>query len=212
MAGPIKILIADDHQLLTAGLKMAIESWEDFEVVGIASDGKATVELCDSSQPDIVLMDMQMPILSGAEAARRIKKAHPKIRVVALTTFDDRETVSQALQAGCDGFLLKIISLEQLRSSLYAVMDGLSVMDEDAMEHLRQREQRRTRQDFSERELTILQYICMGCSNKEIAGKLALQPGTVKNIVSLLLSKTFCISRADLTRYALENRLVKPDP
>ncbi len=211
MEKKIRILIADDHQLLTSGLKLAIGQWEEFEVVGITSNGKDTVDFCRDSDPDIILMDMQMPVMSGAEATAAIKKDHPDIRIIALTTFDDDETVSDAIKAGCDGFLLKIISPEQLRTSLHTVMDGVGVFDDEAMERLRRREQTRTAVEFSERELAILQYVCQGLSNKEIAEKLSLQPGTIKNLVSIMLNKTFCVSRASLVRYALDNKLVKTD-
>lgn len=211
MADKIKILIADDHQLLTSGLKLAIDSWDEFEVAGIAANGKETTELCRMNTPDIILMDMQMPIMSGAEAAAAIKKEHPDIRIIALTTFDDDETVSEALKSGCDGFLLKIISPDQLRSSLHAVMDGIGVFDDEAMAKLRRREDTRAKCEFSERELTILKYICQGMSNKEIADQLSLQPGTIKNLVSIMLNKTFCVSRTALTRFAIDNKLVKTE-
>ena len=211
MEQKIKILIADDHQLLTSGLKLEIAQWEDFEVAGITSNGKDTVEFCEKQEPDIILMDMQMPVMSGAEATVMIKKDHPDIRIVALTTFDDDETVSDALKSGCDGFLLKIISPEQLRTSLHAVMDGVGVFDDEAIARLRRREEAKAAGEFSERELSILRYICEGLSNKEIAEKLSLQPGTIKNLVSIMLNKTFCVSRTALARYALDNKLVKPD-
>ena len=211
MEQKIKILIADDHQLLTSGLKLEIAQWEDFEVAGITSNGKDTVEFCEKQEPDIILMDMQMPVMSGAEATAMIKKDHPGIRIIALTTFDDDETVSDALKSGCDGFLLKIISPEQLRTSLHAVMDGVGVFDDEAMARLRRREEAKAAGEFSERELSILRYICEGLSNKEIAEKLSLQPGTIKNLVSIMLNKTFCVSRTALARYALDNKLVKPD-
>ena len=211
MEQKIKILIADDHQLLTSGLKLEIAQWEDFEVAGITSNGKDTVEFCEKQEPDIILMDMQMPVMSGAEATVMIKKDHPDIRIVALTTFDDDETVSDALKSGCDGFLLKIISPEQLRTSLHAVMDGVGVFDDEAIARLRRREEAKAAGEFSERELSILRYICEGLSNKEIAEKLSLQPGTIKNLVSIMLNKTFCVSRTALARYALDNKLVKLD-
>jgi len=211
MEQKIRILIADDHQLLTSGLKLEIAQWEDFEVAGITSNGKDTVEFCEKQEPDIILMDMQMPVMSGAEATLMIKKDHPGIRIIALTTFDDDETVSDALKSGCDGFLLKIISPEQLRTSLHAVMDGVGVFDDEAMARLRRREEAKAAGEFSERELSILRYICEGLSNKEIAEKLSLQPGTIKNLVSIMLNKTFCVSRTALARYALDNKLVKPD-
>jgi len=211
MKKTFRILIADDHPLLTAGLKLAVKGWEEFTLVGAASSGEEAVALCETAAPDVVLMDMQLPGISGAEAAAAIKARRPQARVVALTTFDDRETVAAALAAGCDGFLLKVIQPEQLRAALHSILDGISVIDQNAMDALRQREAAPASCGFSEREREILYYVCRGCSNREIAEKLSLQPGTIKNMVSLLLSKTYCVSRADLTRYALAHQLVNPE-
>ncbi len=114
MQKKIRVLIADDHPLLTAGLEMTIGSWEEFEVAGTARDGEEAVSLSEAVHPDIVIMDMKMPNLSGCEAIARIKDRQPEVKVLALTTFDDRETVSRAMDAGCDGFLLKVIGSEKL--------------------------------------------------------------------------------------------------
>ncbi|MCR5375527.1 MAG: response regulator transcription factor [Lachnospiraceae bacterium] len=210
MSEKIKVILADDHKLLLSGLRMQLGTWDEFAVIGTCVNGQETVEACERELPDIVLMDMQMPVLSGFEATKIIKERHPSVKVVALTTFDDYETVDAALQAGCDGFLLKVSDPEQLRSSLHSVMEGVSVMDAGAMKHLRHKEEGGG-VDLNDRELTVLQLVCKGYTNKEIAGVLSLQPGTVKNIVSMLLGKTFCVSRADLTRYAFKNNLVKPE-
>lgn len=211
MSDKIKVILADDHKLLLSGLTMQLGMWDEFAVIGTCVNGQETVEACARELPDIVLMDMQMPVLSGFEATTIIKEKYPSVKVVALTTFDDYETVDAALRAGCDGFLLKVSDPEQLRSSLHSVMEGVSVMDAGAMKHLRRKEEGGSGVDLNERELTVLQLVCKGYTNKEIAGVLSLQPGTVKNIVSMLLSKTFCVSRADLTRYAFKNNLVKPE-
>lgn len=207
MKEKIQVILADDHKLLLAGLNMQLSSWEEFEVIATCVNGKETIEACDRKLPDIILMDMQMPVLSGVEATRIIKEKHPEVKIVALTTFDDHETVENALNAGCDGFLLKVSDPEQLRSSLHSVMDGVNVMDAEAMKHFRQKEESPGANGLNERELTVLKLVCKGYTNKEIAGVLSLQPGTVKNIVSMLLSKTFCVSRADLTRYAYKHNL-----
>ncbi|MBO7336337.1 MAG: response regulator transcription factor [Lachnospiraceae bacterium] len=205
MKDKIKVILADDHKILLSGLNMQIASWDEFEVAGMCVNGKETVEACEKEVPDLVLMDMQMPVLTGYEATKIIKEKHPEVKVVALTTFDDHETVEAAINAGCDGFLLKVSDPEQLRSALHSVMDGMNIMDAGAMKHLRQKE---SVGEFNDRELTVLKLVCEGYTNKEIAGVLSLQPGTVKNIVSMLLSKTLCVSRADLTRYAYKNNLV----
>lgn len=209
MTERIKVLIADDHPILTAGLKLTVEGWEEFALTGIAANGREAVSLCEKETPDIVLLDMQMPVMSGTEAAFVIKKRFPKTHIVALTTFYGAETVDAALKSGCDGFLLKTIDAEQLRISLHSIMNGLSMIDGEAMEQLRKREAAHLYLDFNEREIELLGYICKGLSNKEIAEKLSLQPGTVKNMVSMLLNKTFCVSRADLTRYAMEHGLIQ---
>lgn len=210
MKEKINVVLADDHRLLLSGLSMQLSSWEEFEVTATCVNGKETVEACDRSIPDVILMDMQMPVLSGVEATKIIKEKHPEVKIIALTTFDDHETVEAALNAGCDGFLLKVMEPDQLRTSLHSVMDGISVMDAEAMKHFRQKAEG-SAGELSERELTVLKLVCKGYTNKEIAGVLSLQPGTVKNIVSMLLSKTFCVSRADLTRYAYKNNLVEMD-
>ncbi len=208
MKEKIKVILADDHKILLAGLNMQLESWEEFNVIAQCVNGKETIEACDKEKPDIILMDMQMPVLTGFEATKIIKEKYPDIKVVALTTFDDYETVEAALDAGCDGFLLKVSNPDQLRSSIHSVMDGVNIMDAEAMKHFRQKKENNGGSEFNDRERMVLKLICEGYTNKEIAGVLSLQPGTVKNIVSMLLNKTFCVSRADLTRYAYKNKLV----
>lgn len=205
----IKVVLADDHPLLTAGLKMSINGWEEFEVVGIASNGIEVVELCERLLPDLIIMDMQMPLLSGPEAIKRIKVRFPTIRIMALTTFDDAETVSHAMEAGCDGFLLKVIAPDKLKASLLSVAGGINVYDESVMTQMKRNIRSKTEVDFSGREIEILRLVCQGLTNAEIAGKLSLRPGTVKNLISLLLSKSCCISRAQLVKYATENRLIE---
>ena len=133
----------------------------------------------------------------------------PEVRVLALTTFDDVNTVSGALEAGCNGFLLKVIDPEKLRSSMLSIAGGLNVYDEDAISHLQQSLKDRRNTAFSSREREVLGYVCEGMTNAEIAAKLNLRPGTVKNMISLLLSKTDCISRAQLVKYAAENNLIE---
>ena len=203
----IRVLLADDHPIMAEGLKLTIGAWEEFEIVGIAHDGLQAVELSRTLSPDVIVLDMQMPRLSGLEAARQITAEHPQIRILALTTFDDAETVENAMSAGCNGFLLKIVEPEKLRASLLSIANGLNVYDKEAVSHLKQSMCRRTELEFSAREREVLRYVCLGMTNVEIADQLNLRPGTVKNMISLLLSKTGCISRAQLARYAADKRL-----
>lgn len=209
MSGKIRVLLADDHPLMNEGLKMTISKWEEFEVIGVAKDGIQAVELSRQLKPDLLVMDMQMPKLSGPAAVKQIRGFLPEVRVLALTTFDDVNTVSGALEAGCNGFLLKVIDPEKLRSSMLSIAGGLNVYDEDAISHLQQSLKDRRNTAFSSREREVLGYVCEGMTNAEIAAKLNLRPGTVKNMISLLLSKTNCISRAQLVKYAAENNLIE---
>ena len=207
MSGRIRVLLADDHPIMTEGLKLTISAWSEFEVVGIAADGQRAVEMCQSLSPDLVILDMQMPRLSGPEAIEQIRRDHPGVRTVALTTFDDADTVARAMEAGCNGFLLKVIAPEKLRASLLSIAGGMNVYDEEAMSHLKMNLSQRPEVDFTPRELEMLGYVSRGMTNAEIADRLNLRPGTVKNMISLLLNKTGCISRAQLARYAADNRL-----
>ena len=205
----IRIILADDHPIMTEGLKLTISSWEEFEVIGIASDGEKAVEMSVKLLPDLVITDMQMPKLSGAEIIKRLKEKIPGIRILAFTTFSDAETVSRAVKAGCDGFLLKVIEPEKLRASLLSIASGLNVYDEDVIKQMKKGLKEEPGVVFSKREQEIIRYICQGMTNAEIADKLHLRPGTVKNIVSLLLSKCGCISRAQLVKYASEKGLME---
>ena len=207
MSERFRVLLADDHPIMTEGLKLTISAWSEFEVVGIAADGQRAVEMCRSLSPDLVILDMQMPRLSGPEAIEQIRREHPSIRTVALTTFDDADIVARAMEAGCNGFLLKVIAPEKLRSSLLSIAGGMNVYDDEAMSHLKMNLSQRPEVDFTSRELEMLGYVSRGMTNAEIADRLNLRPGTVKNMVSLLLNKTGCISRAQLARYAADNRL-----
>ena len=207
MSGRIRVLLADDHPIMTEGLKLTISAWSEFEVVGIAADGQRAVEMCRTLSPDLVILDMQMPRLSGPEAIEQIRRDHPRVRTVALTTFHDADTVARAMEAGCNGFLLKVIAPKKLRASLLSIAGGMNVYDDEAMSHLKMNLSQRPEVDFTSRELEMLGYVSRGMTNAEIADRLNLRPGTVKNMISLLLNKTGCISRAQLARYAADNRL-----
>lgn len=208
MGKKIRVLIADDHPLLTSGLEMAIGGWDEFEVCGVAATGIEAVELCHQTSPDVVVMDMRMPEMSGGEAIGEIKAGNPSIRILALTTFDDSETVASAMNAGCDGFLLKVTDPAKLRSTLLTIMAGVNVYDEGIMAKWRESKQPKAALAFTDREREILACLCEGMTNAEIADRVGLRTGTVKNLVSLLLSKAGCVSRAQLVRFATDNGLV----
>ena len=196
MSKRITVLLADDHPIMAEGLKLTISAWDEFEVVGIATDGQEAVELCRALSPDLVILDMQMPRLSGPEAIRQIRKEHPDTRTLALTTFDDADTVARAMGAGCNGFLLKVIEPDKLKASLLSIAGGLNVYDEEAVSHLNRHIKSGASVDISPREQAVLRYVCQGMTNAEIADRLGLRPGTVKNMISLLLSRPLLSAHA----------------
>ena len=204
----IKVLIVDDHPLLTMGLRMTIEKWDEFDVTGTAENGKEAILLCRELKPDLIIMDMQMPIMSGPEAIRNIKEKHPGIRILALTAFDDAKTISDAFEAGCEGFLLKMTSPEKMREVMKSIVSGIHVYDDSVIKTYKASLLAKKGPDFTDRELEILRYLSQGLTNAEIAAKVHLRTGTVKNLVSMLLSKTNSISRAKLVNYAMERHLI----
>ena len=140
-------------------------------------------------------------ILKNDKGEEFMNQVHP------LHSLAPRDIVARAMEAGCNGFLLKVIAPEKLRSSLLSIAGGMNVYDDEAMSHLKMNLSQRPEVDFTPRELEMLGYVSRGMTNAEIADRLNLRPGTVKNMISLLLNKTGCISRAQLARYAADNRL-----
>lgn len=203
-----KVLISEDHPIFALGLKMCIDRWDEFKFVGIAENSSSTMLLCSELLPDIVIMDMDMPILPQTDALRRIKGNHPKVKILALTAICSEEIINTTMLTGCEGFLLKATEPEKLHRALLSVMDGINVYDEKIMEITYSSILNKPGMDFTDRERKILESICRGSTNAEIADKMMLHTGTVKNLISLLLSKTNSVSRSQLATFAIENHIV----
>jgi DNA-binding NarL/FixJ family response regulator len=219
----IRVLLVDDQALFREGLETLLSVHKDIQVVGQASNGQEAVEVAAQVRPDVVLMDVRMPILDGVRATRRLKKALPQCRVIVLTTFDDDEYVFDALRAGAVGYLLKDVGSAQLVEAIRAAARGESILEpsvaakviaeftrvssmvpsaqmEQLVEPLSERE---LVEPLSERELEILGLIARGGSNKEIADQLFIAEGTVKNHVTHILGK---LGVRDRTQAALKAR------
>jgi DNA-binding NarL/FixJ family response regulator len=210
----IRVLLVDDQALFREGLETLLSVHRDIQVVGQASNGQEAVEVAAKLQPDVVLMDVRMPILNGVRATRRLKKALPQCRVIVLTTFDDDEYVFDALRAGAVGYLLKDVASTRLVEAIRAAARGESILEPSvaakviaeftrvsSMVPAAQMEQ--LVEPLSERELEILGLIARGASNKEIADQLFIAEGTVKNHVTHILGK---LGVRDRTRAALKAR------
>lgn len=196
----IKILIADDQSLFREALKTLLSAYPGLDIVGDASNGEEALRLAFTLAPDIVLMDLRMPIMDGVEATRKIVKLGKNIKVIVLTTFDDDETVFEGLRAGAVGYLLKDVSAEKLIEAIRTTAKGEyfllpSITAKVVSEFSRISRpaitdaQKVLADPLSNREVEILKYVATGASNKEIADTLVISEGTVKNHLSSILSK-----------------------
>jgi DNA-binding NarL/FixJ family response regulator len=200
MSGEIRVLIADDQQLVREGLHVLLDLIPDIRVVGEAADGVAAAEQAQHIRPDVVLMDVRMPRLDGVAATCKVREMCPDVQVIILTTFDDDEYVFEGLRAGAAGYLLKDVPSEQLAEAIRAAARGEafihpSVTRKVVAEFARMAEREHVRREqplvepLSARELEVLVLLADGLSNQEIAERLTIAPGTVKNHVSNILSK-----------------------
>jgi two-component system, NarL family, response regulator DegU len=211
----IRVLIAEDQTLMRQGLKTILDLEDGFEVVGEASDGQQAVDRAMALRPDIVLMDVQMPNLNGVEATKLLTAALPTARIIILTTFDYDEYVFDGIKAGARGYLLKDTPADELLAAMRRVHAGESIIQPSVAarmiaEFTRRREaaQESEYEQLSERERDVLRLLADGLSNKEIAGRLVLAEGTVKNHVSTILEKLHAANRTQAARVAREQGLI----
>lgn len=219
----IRVLLVDDQALFREALGTLLGLNAQLEIVGEASDGEAGVAAAQKLRPDVVLMDIRMPAMSGVEATRRLRALVPETRVLVLTTFEDEEEVLAAIQAGAAGYMLKASPAEKLVEAICTVMRGGSPLEPSVAGKLmaefarlsRKEADQRGRQltdPLSARELEVLAALCGGLSNKEIAAKLGLTEGTVKNHMTQVLSKLGALDRTQAALRAHELGLLKPHP
>ena len=207
--GMIRVVIADDHQVVRTGLERLLEGWPNVTVVGTAADGAEAVELTLLHRPDVVLMDISMPTMGGLEATRRIVSKWPDVQIVILTSFDDRPTVAEALDAGAIGFLLKDSDPATLRQGIESAARGGSPLNPRvARSIISARREERSEPSVTDREREILELLRRGLANKEIAAQLGITVKTVKAHLSSLFQK---IGVLDRTQAALWAERFAPD-
>jgi len=218
VTAPIRVLVCDDQVLIRTGLVTIIDAQPDLEVVGECGDGQSAVDLSDRLRPDVVVMDVRMPVLDGIGATRRLAGAgvpHP-VKVLVVTTFNLDEYVYEALRAGASGFLLKDAPPAQLLHGIRTVSAGAALLDPEVTRQLVGRYASRVRPadatpkdiPLTPRELQVLRLIADGLSNKEIAGALVLSQETVKTFVSRILTKLSLRDRVQAVVYAYRQGLV----
>jgi DNA-binding NarL/FixJ family response regulator len=215
----LRIVIADDQAISRSGLRTLLQSMPDIEILGEAANGTEAIEMAASLQPDVILMDLRMPVVNGIEATRRIHRAQPHIGILVVTMFDDDTSVFPAIRAGARGYLLKDANQLDLLRAIQIVAEGGVIFSpgiaHKVLNYLSNPPANVPRHVFDEltsRERQILDLIAQGYSNVEIAQQLVLSPKTVSNNVSNVLAKVQAADRAELMLMALEAGLGKNQP
>jgi NarL family two-component system response regulator LiaR len=210
----MRVIICDDQAIVRDGLEMLLKLEPDIEVVGIAGDGATAVELAAQKKPDMVLMDLKMPIMNGVEATRQIRAKYPEIKVLVLTTYADDEWVFDAIRAGASGYLLKDTPRDEVLKAIRGTVTGKTYVDPSvAGKVLRQASGHQTQpailitSQLTERETEVLRLIAKGLNNKDISDRLFLSEGTVRNHVSAILAKLGVSDRTQAAVIAIQHGL-----
>jgi two-component system, NarL family, response regulator LiaR len=204
----IRVMIVDDHKIVRSGLGAFLLVFDDLELVAEADGGEQALEFCEQVQPDVVLMDLVMPGMDGVQATQIIRQRHPKVQVIALTSFKDHELVQRAMQAGAISYLLKDIDADELAKAIRAAYTGRPTLALEATQALirASRREQPTTFDLTERQLEVLDLMISGLSNQEIASRLGVRESTVKYHVSSILSRFGASSRTEAVSLALRQR------
>jgi NarL family two-component system response regulator LiaR len=204
-------MLVDDHMVVRSGLSTVLSVYDDLKLVGEAGDGEEAVRMAERLQPDVILMDLLMPKMDGVTAIKAIKARWPKIQIIALTSFKEKEYVEGALKAGANGYLLKDVSAEELINAVRRAVAGQPSLSPEAAQVLMKNvsEPEATHQDMTARELEILALMVDGRSNNEIAERLIVSQSTVKFHVSNILSKLGVTGRTEAVALAVKHHLVK---
>lgn len=219
----IKLLIADDQQLIRDSLKIVLDTNETIEVVGAVSNGVEVIRAVREVKPDVILMDIRMPEMDGVQCTQIIKENHPEIKIIVLTTFDDDEYIFSALKYGASGYLLKGISMDQLIDAIHKVYSGNAMINGDiaakvldmfskmAKNDISIKVDDRAESEITESEWKVVRLVAEGMSNKEIATKLFLTEGSVRNYLSSILRKLDLRDRTQLAIWAVQTGALRKE-
>lgn len=207
---PIRVMLVDDHTMVRHGLATFLKVFDDLELAGEAESGEAAIQLCAEIMPDVILMDMALPLMDGTTATRTIRKQFPQIQVIILTSFKDGELIKNALGAGAIGYLLKDVSADELAQAIRAAHAGRATLSPEVAQALVQN----TAQppvpglDLTARERDVLALLVEGLNNSQIAEKLTVSPSTIKSHVSNILSKLGVASRTEAVALTLKKHVL----
>jgi NarL family two-component system response regulator LiaR len=203
-------MLVDDHTMVRRGLAAFLKVFDDLQLVGEAESGEAAIQLCAEVMPDVILMDMVLPLMDGAATTRIIRQQFPQVQVIVLTSFKELQLIKNALEAGAIGYLLKDISADELGRAIRAAYVGRATLSPEAAQTLVETANQPPAPglDLTEREREVLSLMIEGLNNIQIAGRLTVSPSTIKSHVSNILSKLGVASRTEAVTLALRNRIV----
>ena len=207
---PIRVMVVDDHDMVRRGLATFLKVKGDLQLVGEARDGEEALRLCEEVCPDVVLMDVLMPRMGGAEATRIIREQYPTVQVIALTSFQEHDLVREIMGAGAISYLLKSVTVDELAEAIRAAHGGRATLAPEAVQALVQAASREPEPggDLTPREREVLSLVVEGLSNPQIAERLTVSRSTAKAHVSNILSKLGVANRAGAIAVAIQHKLV----
>lgn len=210
MNEPIRVMVVDDHTMVRKGLATFLKAFDDLKLVGEAGSGTIAIDLCVEIRPDVVLMDMIMPDMDGAETAKKIRQKVPHVQVIMLSSFKEGKLIKKALEAGAIGYLLKDVSADELARAIRLAYVGRATLSPEAAQSLVETTNLPPVPglDLTERELDVLALMVEGLSNTQIAAKLGVGTSTIKSHVSNVLSKLGVGSRTEAVTLALRNHII----
>jgi DNA-binding NarL/FixJ family response regulator len=203
-----KVIIADDHTLFRQGLKLILEEMENIDVVADVANGKELIDVTGVLKPDLVIMDINMPVINGIEASRVLLQENPELKVLVISMYGDEQYYNSVIENGVKGFILKDAENSELRTAIKMILNGRTYFSQELLLKLIRNRQTNEQIALSPREKEVLTLICQGLSSSEIAAKLYLSERTVENHRASLLDKTGCRNSLSLVIYAIRNNLV----
>ncbi len=211
LSQPIRVMLVDDHTMVRQGLATFLKVFDDLELVGEAESGEDAIQLCTQIKPDVILMDMVLPLMDGTTVTRSIRKQFPQVQVIILTSFKDGELIKNALEAGAIGYLLKDISADELAQAIRAAHDGHTTLSSEVAQALVQNVTQPPVPglDLTTREREVLALLVEGLNNSQIAQKLTVSPSTIKSHVSNILSKLGVASRTEAVALTLKKHILQ---